>query len=89
MPLPGHRMIAKVTGRRAGYVAVEEAQFRGGLVAQGMPEAEAALWTDALRPIRTSKEAPVADGVRRALGREPRDFADFVRDAAAGGAWQG
>jgi hypothetical protein len=28
-----------------------------------------------------------ADGVERALGRPPRDFSDFVRDAAAVGAW--
>ncbi|MDH6711440.1 hypothetical protein P3T27_008198, partial [Kitasatospora sp. MAA19] len=27
------------------------------------------------------------DGVRRALGREPRDFADFAREAAASGVW--
>jgi hypothetical protein len=25
--------------------------------------------------------------VHRALGREPKDFADFARDAAAAGAW--
>jgi hypothetical protein len=28
------------------------------------------------------RNAHVTDGVQRALGREPRDFADFVRDAA-------
>ncbi|MFF0416569.1 NmrA family transcriptional regulator, partial [Kitasatospora sp. NPDC004745] len=26
-------------------------------------------------------------GVRRALGREPRDFADYAREAAATGVW--
>jgi uncharacterized protein YbjT (DUF2867 family) len=30
----------------------------------------------------------VVDGVQRALGREPKDFADFARDAAAAGAWK-
>ena len=30
------------------------------------------------------RNAKLADGVQRALGREPRDFADFARDAAAG-----
>ncbi|MFI8812614.1 MULTISPECIES: NAD(P)H-binding protein [unclassified Streptomyces] len=80
--------IAGVTGVRARYVPVEEDEFRAGLVAQGFPAEEAEVWTDALKPIRTSKEAPVVDGVRRALGRAPRDFTDFVRDAAAGGAWQ-
>lgn len=79
--------IAAATGHRARYVPVEEAEFRAQLVAQGLAEAEAALWTDALTPIRTSREAPVLDGVRRALGRAPRDFTEFARTEAAAGAW--
>ncbi|MEV7955949.1 NAD(P)H-binding protein [Streptomyces sp. NPDC088252] len=81
--------IAKVTGRRAAYVPVPDGEFRAGLVAQGMAPEEAVLWTDAMKPIRTSQEAPVVDGVRRALGREPRDFGEFVRRAADAGAWTG
>ncbi|MFF4324056.1 NAD(P)H-binding protein [Streptomyces sp. NPDC001568] len=79
--------IAKVTGVRAAYVPVEPSAHRAALVAQGMPEEEAAVWTEAMEPILTSREAPLTDGVRRALGRPPRDFADFARDAAAAGAW--
>jgi iron complex outermembrane receptor protein len=30
-----------------------------------------------------------ADGVRRALGREPRDFRDYAREAASTGVWDG
>lgn len=33
------------------------------------------------------RNAHVADGVRQALGREPRDFADYARMAAATGVW--
>ena len=33
------------------------------------------------------RNAYLADGVQQALGRAPRDFADFARDAAAAGAW--
>jgi hypothetical protein len=33
------------------------------------------------------RNASLTDGVERALGRPPRDFAAFARDAAAGGAW--
>ncbi|MFJ6510651.1 NAD(P)H-binding protein [Streptomyces sp. NPDC091406] len=80
--------IAKETGKRAAYVPLDSSAFRAGLVAdQGFTDEEAGLWTDALIPITTSREAPVLDGVRRALGREPRDFADFVREAAARGVW--
>ncbi len=78
--------IAKETGKRAAYVPRRRLRLPGaGLIAQGLPGGEADLWTDALEPITSSREAPVLDGVRRALGREPRDFADFVRDAAARG----
>ncbi|PCG84863.1 NAD(P)-dependent oxidoreductase [Streptomyces sp. WZ.A104] len=79
--------IAKETGVRATHVTIDESTFRDGLLSQGVPEAEAELWTVVLRPIAASREAPVLDGVRRALGREPRDFTDFVRDAAAKGSW--
>jgi hypothetical protein len=34
------------------------------------------------------RNAHLADGVQRALGRAPRDFADFARDAAASGVWR-
>jgi hypothetical protein len=33
------------------------------------------------------RNAGTTDGVRRALGREPRDFADYAREAAASGVW--
>ena len=33
------------------------------------------------------RNAHLADGVRRALGREPKDFADYAREAAATGVW--
>jgi hypothetical protein len=37
--------------------------------------------------ITDGRNAHLADGVQRALGREPRDFADYARAAAASGAW--
>ena len=37
--------------------------------------------------IRSGNDARVSDGVQRALGREPRDFTEYVRAAAASGAW--
>jgi hypothetical protein len=33
------------------------------------------------------RNARLADGVQRALGREPRDFFEFAREAAAAGVW--
>jgi hypothetical protein len=33
------------------------------------------------------RNAQLADGVQRALGREPRDFTEFARATAASGVW--
>jgi LuxR family transcriptional regulator, maltose regulon positive regulatory protein len=35
------------------------------------------------------RNAYLSDGVQRALGRAPRDFADYARAAAATGVWNG
>ena len=35
------------------------------------------------------RNARLADGVQRALGREPRDFGDYARRTAAAGIWDG
>jgi hypothetical protein len=34
------------------------------------------------------RNASVADGVTRTLGRAPRDFGEYVRDSAATGVWE-
>ncbi|MEM9998415.1 MAG: NmrA family transcriptional regulator, partial [Bacteroidota bacterium] len=33
------------------------------------------------------RNAHLTDGIQRALGRPPKDFAAYARDAAASGAW--
>jgi hypothetical protein len=45
------------------------------------------LLTYLFTTVLDGRNARVTDGVRRALGREPRDFADYARDAAATGVW--
>ncbi|GAA1086414.1 NAD(P)H-binding protein [Nocardiopsis composta] len=78
--------IAAASGRTARYLPLSAEEFAGGLVAQGMSREGAEAWASAFTPIRTGADAAVADGVRRALGREPRDFAEFARAEAA--AWR-
>ncbi len=43
--------------------------------------------TELITTVLDRHNAHLNDGVRRALGREPRDFADFAREAAASGVW--
>jgi len=46
-----------------------------------------ALFTYLATEVLDGRNAYLADGVRRALGRQPRDVTEFVRDAVATGAW--
>ena len=41
-----------------------------------------------LEPVLEGVVALPVDGVQRALGRAPRDFADYARRAAATGVWE-
>ena len=40
------------------------------------------------RTVLDGRNAYLADGVQRALGREPRDFTDYARETAATGIWE-
>ncbi|XVS67523.1 NAD(P)H-binding protein [Actinosynnema sp. CA-299493] len=78
--------IAEASGPRAEYVPLSEEEFVAELVEAGWSPSDAAGWSDALAPIRRGDEGVLADGVRQALGREPRDFTAFA--AAARDAWR-
>lgn len=80
--------ISRATGRRMRHRDGDEEGFVRDMAEWGVPAEEARMWANALTPIRTGGDAVVADGVDRALGRGPRDFAAFADTAAAAGAWK-
>lgn len=80
-------MIAQASGRDVRFMPISMEQFVGGLRQEGLPESYIALLADLFSHIFDGRNSGLADGVRRALGREPRDFASFARDAAATGVW--
>ncbi|MCP4379980.1 MAG: NmrA family transcriptional regulator, partial [Hyphomicrobiales bacterium] len=45
------------------------------------------VFTAIARETLDGRNAHLADGVQRALGRQPRDFGDFARAAVVAGAW--
>ena len=57
--------------------------------AHGVPTEVVELLTYLFSEVQDGRNAATTDGVRRALGREPRDFADYARAAAATGVWGG
>ncbi|MFD7325243.1 NAD(P)H-binding protein [Streptomyces sp. NPDC059875] len=81
--------IARATGRDIAHRAVSPADFAAYGARQGVSEEHVELLNMLYGWIREGRFARLGDGVRRALGREPRDFTDYVRTTAATGVWQG
>jgi uncharacterized protein YbjT (DUF2867 family) len=81
--------IGEASGREVRYVPVSIEQHEAAAAEQGVPSEVIELLTYLFSEVLDGRNARLADGVQRALGREPRDFRDFARDAAAAGAWQG
>jgi uncharacterized protein YbjT (DUF2867 family) len=79
--------VGKAAGRPVQYVPVSSEEFVAELRGAGMPEDEAVGLTELFAAIFDGRNQSLADGMQRALGRAPRDFADYARRAAATGAW--
>jgi hypothetical protein len=68
-------------------VPVTGDEFASILRAEGLPDDVAAGITDLFTQVLDGRGAYLSDGVQQALGRPPRDFADYVRETAGSGAW--
>jgi len=79
--------IGRATGRPLRYVQIPMEAFEAGLAAEDVPADVVALLRYLFTEVLDGRNVGLTDGVQRALGREPRDFAGFARRAAAGGVW--
>jgi uncharacterized protein YbjT (DUF2867 family) len=62
--------------------------LRTGLMEAGVPPPEVDLVLYLFTTVLDGRNETPADGVRRALGREPRSFESYVRHTAASGVWR-
>lgn len=79
--------ISAVTGRAVNFVQVSPEEYADGLAAVGVPAGAIELLTHLFTTLLDGRNAQVADGVARALGRPPRDFTDYATSTAATGVW--
>ncbi len=77
------RELSAATGRTITYTPVGADDYRAMLREAGAPEEFADLFT----LITDGRNASVVHGVREVLGREPRDFSQYVEETAATGVW--
>ncbi|MGH9462855.1 MAG: NmrA family transcriptional regulator [Vicinamibacteria bacterium] len=81
--------IAHATGRSIRYVELSNEEYAAELERAQVPPPLASLITYLFSEVLDGRNASVADGVSRALGRSPRDFAEYVRSTASTGVWNG
>jgi uncharacterized protein YbjT (DUF2867 family) len=78
--------ISAASGHEIRFVPVSLEEFVRAAYRDVPPEFLSFL-TYLFGTVLDGRNAHLTDGVRRALGREPKDFSDYARDAAATGVW--
>ena len=79
--------ISEATGRAIRYTPVSVDDYAAILAGLDVPADFEWLLTYLFREVLDGRNAHLADGVQQALGRAPRDFADYAHAAAATGVW--
>lgn len=78
--------LSRAIGREIRHIPISFEEFHAN-IAQAGGTFVADVFTAIARETLDGRNAHTTDGVMRALGRAPRDFADFARAAARTGAW--
>mgnify|MGYP001297518348 CR=1 FL=1 len=80
--------LSKVTERAITYMQVPHDDFVGAVANSGAPKDVVWMLDYLFSTVLDGRNAYLTDGVQRALGRPPRDFAEYARSASASGAWE-
>lgn len=81
--------ISRAAGREVRFVPVPVEDYASVLAEEDVPPEFVSFLTYLFGEVLDGRNAYLADGVQRALGREPKDFADYARQTAATGVWDG
>lgn len=81
--------LSGATGREIRYVPLAGAEYSALLQEFGLPAKEAEWLSEFFTMLLDGRNAHLSDDVQQVLGRAPRDFADYAKDAAASEAWSG
>jgi uncharacterized protein YbjT (DUF2867 family) len=80
--------IANATRREIRYVPVSPGEYASALLEQGVPADFVTPLVELFASVLDGRNASLTNGVQRALGRQPRDFAEYARHTAASGVWR-
>jgi len=81
--------IAAASHREILYTQISIEDYTAGMEAQQVAPDVIQLVTYLFTTVLDGRNSCLTDGVQRALGHQPRDFSDYVRNTAATGIWNG
>ena len=80
--------LSEAVNRDVRFIPIPKDDFNQAISASGAPADIAWLLNYLFETVLDGRNASTSDGVQRALGRPPRDFADYAREVAATGVWK-
>lgn len=80
--------LSRATGRTIHHVNIPHEDFVAGIRESGAPKDVAWMLDYLFSTVLDGRNAHLCDGIERALGRPPKDFAEYARDAARTGVWE-
>lgn len=80
--------LSKATGREIAYIDIPHDAFMGEITKSGAPKDVAWMLDYLFSTVLDGRNAHLTDGIQRALGRPPKDFAQYAREIAASGVWR-
>ena len=80
--------LSRATGRTITYTPVPHEVFVQEVAASGAPRDVVWMLDYLFATVLDGRNAHITDGVQRALGRTPRDFADYANAVADTGVWR-
>ena len=80
--------LSRAAGRSIEYVRIPHDAFVSGVEKSGAPKEVVWMMDYLFATVLDGRNAHLTDGVQRALGRPPKDFADYAQQTAATGVWK-
>ena len=79
--------LSNALGRPISHINLSPSDLKNGMLAEGTPEAIADRMLDLERYFREGRASRITNDIKQVTGREPRRFAEYIRDTAATGVW--
>lgn len=80
--------LSRATGREIKYIDMPHADFLEAITESGAPKDVIWLLDYLFATVLDGRNAHLTDGIQRALGRPPKDFADYARETAGTEIWK-